>query len=194
MRDLDETDMEILRLLGENARRPFSDIGEVVELSGPAVSDRVTRLQEAGVINRFTVDVDRSHLHAGVPVFVQVTGASDVDDLKEQIGDADAVEHVFVTADGAVWFYARAQVENVRRWLDGVFGDDDLDYTVTLMDDVEWRPSLDGAEFALTCAECDNTVDIEGRSTRIDEQVYHFCCPLCQSRFEDRYDRLEDGA
>jgi len=46
MRDLDETDMEILSLLAENARRSFSAIGEEVGLSGPAVSDRVTRLQE----------------------------------------------------------------------------------------------------------------------------------------------------
>lgn len=144
MRDLDETDMEILMLLDENARRPFSDIGEVVGLSGPAVSDRVTRLQEAGVINRFTVDVDRSQLHAGVPVFVQVTGASDVDNLKDQIGDADAVEHIFVTADGDVWFYARAQIQNVRRWLGDLLAGDDVDYTVTLIDDVEWRPSLTG--------------------------------------------------
>lgn len=192
MRDLDETDMEILTLLGENARRPFSDIGEVVGLSGPAVSDRVTRLEEAGIINRFTVDVDRSQLHAGIPVFVQVTGTNDVDELKDRIGDADAVEHLFVTADGDIWFYARAQVQNVRRWLDGLL-DDDIDYTVTLMDDVEWRPSLNGAGFALTCAECDNTVDSEGRSARLDSQVYHFCCPSCQSRFEDRYNRLEEG-
>lgn len=193
MRELDETDMEILTLLGEDARRPFSAIGEEVGLSGPAVSDRVARLQEAGIINRFTVDVDRSQLHAGIPVFVQVTGVDDVDDLKARIGDADAVEHLFVTADGAIWFYARAQVQNVRRWLDELL-DEDVDYSVTLMDDVEWRPSLDGTEFALTCAECNNTVDSEGRSTRLDGQVYHFCCPSCQSRFEERYDRLEEGA
>lgn len=193
MRDLDETDMEILMLLDENARRPFSDIGEVVGLSGPAVSDRVTRLQEAGVINRFTVDVDRSQLHAGVPIFVQVTGASDVDNLKDQIGDADAVEHIFVTADGDVWFYARAQIQNVRRWLGDLLAGDDVDYTVTLIDEIEWRPSLTGTEFALTCAECSNTVDSEGRSASIDGQIYHFCCPSCQSRFQDRYDRLEEG-
>ncbi|WP_415378920.1 AsnC family transcriptional regulator [Halosimplex sp. TS25] len=193
MRELDETDMTILTLLGENARRPFSDIGDVVDLSGPAVSDRVTRLQEAGIINRFTVDVDRSQLHAGIPVFVQVTGVDDVDGLKNRIGDADAVEHLFVTADGGIWFYARAQVQNVRRWLDGLL-DDDVEYTVTLMDDVEWRPSLDGTEFALTCAECNNTVDSEGCSARLDGQVYHFCCPSCQSRFEERYERLEEGA
>jgi DNA-binding Lrp family transcriptional regulator len=194
MREFDETDVAILRYLAEDARRPFSDIGDAVGLSGPAVSDRVTRLREAGVVNRFTVDVDRSQLHAGVPVFVQVRGAADVDALRDWVGEADAVEHVFVTADGEVWFYARAQVENVRQWVDGLLGDADADFSVTLMDDVSWHPSLDGAEFALTCAECGNTVDSEGSSTRIDDQVYHFCCPSCQGRFEDRYERLEADA
>ena len=196
MRDLDETDTEILTLLGEDARRPFSEIADEVGLSGPAVSDRVSRLQEAGVINRFTVDVDRSQLQAGIPVFVQVDITNgDVDDLTDQIGDADAVEHVFVTADGEIWFYARAQVQNVRRWLDGLLVDTDgVDYTVTLMDDVDWRPSLDGTEFALTCVEGTNTVDSQGESTRLDGQVYHFCCPSCQSRFEERYTRLEESA
>lgn len=194
MRRLDETDMEILTLLGENARRPFSDIGEVVGLSGPAVSNRVNRLQEAGIINRFTIDVDRSQLHAGIPVFVQVTEIDDkADELQDRIRDEDAVEYIFVTVDSGVWFYGRAHVQNVRQWLDGLLGED-VDYSVTLMDEVEWRPSLDGTEFALTCAECSNTVDNEGQSTRLDGQVYHFCCPLCQSRFEDRYDRLEEGA
>jgi DNA-binding Lrp family transcriptional regulator len=194
MREFDETDVAILRYLAEDARRPFRDIGDAVGLSGPAVSDRVTRLREAGVVNRFTVDVDRSQLHAGVPVFVQVRGAADVDALRDWVGEADAVEHVFVTADGEVWFYARAQVENVRQWVDGLLGDADADFSVTLMDDVSWHPSLDGAEFALTCAECGNTVDSEGSSTRIDDQVYHFCCPSCQGRFEDRYERLEADA
>ena len=45
MRELDETDVQILSLLAEDARRPYSDIGETVGLSGPAVSDRVTRLR-----------------------------------------------------------------------------------------------------------------------------------------------------
>ncbi|WP_276256146.1 AsnC family transcriptional regulator [Halomontanus rarus] len=196
MRELDETDMEILRLLSENARRPFSDIAEEVGLSGPAVSDRVQRLREAGVIDRFTVDVDHSQLQAGVPVFVRASGGIDVvDDLRDRIGAADAVEYVFVTADGDILFYARAQVQNVRRWLDGLFaGAGDVDCEVTLIDEVEWRPSLEGTEFALTCAECGNTVDNEGESTRIDGQMYHFCCPSCRSRFEDRYDRIEEGA
>lgn len=48
MRDLDETDRQILRLLLENGRRPFSGIAETVGLSPPAVSDRVDRLESLG--------------------------------------------------------------------------------------------------------------------------------------------------
>lgn len=196
MRDLDETDLEILSLLGEDARRPYSEIADEIGLSGPAVSDRITRLQDAGVINRFTIDVDHSQLRAGIPVFVQVdVPPSGFDDLRDQIGDEEAVEHVFVTADGDIWFYARAQVQNVRQWLDELIAEaGDVNYTVTLMDDYEWRPSLGGTEFALTCAECGNTVDSEGESARIDGQMYHFCCPSCRDRFEERYNRLEEGA
>ena len=62
--------LEILQLLLSNARRPYSDIADVVGLSAPAVSDRVARLQEMGITNRFTLDVDRSQLRKGIPVLV----------------------------------------------------------------------------------------------------------------------------
>jgi len=112
MREFDETDVAILRYLAEDARRPFSDIGDAVGLSGPAVSDRVTRLREAGVVNRFTVDVDRSQLHAGVPVFVQVRGAADVDALRDWVGEGGRRRARVRHRRREVWFYARAQVEN----------------------------------------------------------------------------------
>ncbi|MFB6104812.1 MAG: TRASH domain-containing protein, partial [Halobacteriaceae archaeon] len=71
---------------------------------------------------------------------------------------------------------------------------DGADYTVTLVDDYEWTPSVDGTEFALNCAECGNTVDSEGETTRIDGDVYHFCCPSCASRFQERYTRHAEQA
>ena len=195
MRELDETDMEIMALLAEDARRPFSDLGEEVGLSGPAVSERVKRLQESGVIEGFTIDVDRSQLRAGVPVFVRVdVGDGDLEALRTRIVDDEAVEHVFVTADGDVLFYARAESQRVRQWLDGLLDGEAADYDVTLVDQVTWTPTIDGTEFALTCAECGNTVDSEGESARIDDDVYHFCCPSCRGRFEERFERLEAGA
>lgn len=196
MRNLDDTDLEILSLLAENARRPFSDIGEEVGLSGPAVSDRVKRLQESDIINNFTIDVNRAHLRAGVPVFIQAKiGSASLETARERVRESDGVEHVFITSEGELWFYARVEAQNVRQWVNGLFDEiDGVEYTVTLIDEVAWTPSVDGVEFALTCAECGNTVDNEGETMRIDGEIYHFCCPSCLARFEDRYQRFEEGA
>ena len=203
MRDLDETDLEILSLLAADARRPFSEIGDRVGLSGPAVSDRVTRLEETGVIKGFTVDVDRTKLRAGVPVLIDAAlpvggaspdGTAPLDAARERAREADAVEHVFVTAEGDLRVYARVDGRTAREWVAGLFDGIAVDdYAVTLVDEFEWTPSIEGAEFALTCAECSNTVDSEGETARIDGEVYHFCCPSCLSRFRERYQRLEEG-
>lgn len=196
MRDLDETDLEILSMLAANARQPFSAIGEAVGLSGPAVSDRVTRLQEAGIINQFTIDIDRSQLRAGVPILVQLEcQAGDHEAVRDRLRDTEGIEHVFVTAEGEVWFYARSEGGAIRNWIDSLLeGFDDIPYSVTLVDELEWTPTVDGMSFALTCAECGNTVDSEGETIRLDGEMYHFCCSSCSARFQDRYQRLEDGA
>jgi len=196
MRDLDETDLEILSHLQADARQSFKDLGDEVGLSGPAVSDRVQQLQDAGIIRQFTIDVDRSQLQAGTEVFVRVSvPPGGVDELETSVRDIDVVEYLFVTADGDLWFHARVPDRNVHRWIEDHLADVVVDdYTVTLLDGAEWQPSLEGTAFALTCAECSNTVDSEGESVRLDDRVYHFCCSSCKSRFEERYERFETDA
>jgi len=195
MSSLDQTDIEILRLLSRDSRRTYTDIAEMVDLSGPAVADRVERLQDAGIIERFTVDLDRTQLGAGAQLFVQVDPKQSFDRVRSRLDEADAVEHVMVTADGELWFNARAEVHSVHPWLRGLLEPaDDAEYTVTLLDEIEWQPSLDGTEFALTCAECGNTVDSEGESEWIDEEMRHFCCSTCRDQFNEQLNQLKDGA
>ena len=47
---LDEKDNEIIRLLCENARLSYSEIGERIQLSRTAVKTRVSDLEEMGII------------------------------------------------------------------------------------------------------------------------------------------------
>lgn len=195
MSTLDETDVHILELLVADARRPYSDIAEEVDLSPPAVSDRIDRLRDSGVIRGFTVDVDRSQLRAGVPVLVTLELPADaVNEVREAVSSAEAVEHVFVTAESAVVFYARFRADAVREQLGRLVDLSRVDgYEVTVVSDAEWTPSLGGAEFALSCAECGNTVTSEGRSERFDGDRYHFCCPSCLAQFRERYAAFEAG-
>jgi len=198
MRDLDETDLQILRLLMSNARRPYSDIADTVGLSAPAVSDRVARLQEAGVINRFTLDLDRSQLRKGVPVLISLdlpTSVLDVSSVKETLLTAGEVEHVFTTAAADLVVYARVPDNDVAGWLADTLGEEVIEgFEVTLLSGADWSPDLGGTEFALTCAQCGNTVDSEGTATRIGGELYQFCCPSCESRFQEKYESLTQNA
>lgn len=198
MHDLDETDLTILQLLMSNARRPYSDIADAVGLSAPAVSDRVAKLQEMGVINRFTLDIDRSQLRGGIPVLITLnlgSAGADTGSIKEQLLDDGAVEHVFTTAEADLVIYARVPDNDIAGWLtDTIDADAFDDFEVTLLAGADWTPDLGGTEFALSCAQCGNTVDSEGTDARIDGELYQFCCPSCKARFEEKYDQLQQGA
>lgn len=196
MSDLDDTDLDILRMLAEDGRRSYSDIGEAVDLSPPAVSDRVSRLREAGVIRRFTIDVDRSTLRAGTPVLLRVTPAiGEREAIRGALSDDGAVEHVFLTADGDVLAHARVPHGPTYEWVESTLGPERVaDLEVESLADAEWTPSVGATEFAFECVECGNSVTDEGTTARLDGSLYHFCCPTCESRFSERYDRIEDGA
>jgi DNA-binding Lrp family transcriptional regulator/YHS domain-containing protein len=196
MPGLDDTDHEILRLLLEDARRPYSDIAERVDLSAPAVSDRVDRLAEMGLIRGFTVDVDRSLLRSGVPVLIEIDAKPGrAADIASSVSDADTVERVYRTAGGRVVLVATVPRTDASEVLGDHVDIGDVDsYEVRLVADSEWAPGLGAAEFAPDCAECGNTVDEEGEQRTLDGERYYFCCGSCAERFVDQYESLKDGA
>ncbi|WP_336359463.1 AsnC family transcriptional regulator [Haladaptatus sp. ZSTT2] len=195
MTSLDDIDRTILRLLVEDARRPYSDIAEEVDRSPPTVADRVERLQDLGLIKRFTVSLDRSRLSEGLPMLVDLsvrTGATER--VKSGVLGIDGVEHVFTTAEGHVVFQGHLGETNVEALLAEAIALDDIQsYSVDLLSDVSWQPAVGEAAFAPECAECGNTVTAEGTSVVLDGDRYHFCCSSCEARFTDRYEELKQG-
>ncbi len=70
---LDRIGLKILAALQENARMPFSRIGEKVGLSAPAVAERVKKLEEAGVIHGYHAHIDPTAVGRSVSAFIQLT-------------------------------------------------------------------------------------------------------------------------
>jgi DNA-binding Lrp family transcriptional regulator len=195
MRGLDETDTEILRLLLDDGRKAYSEIAEQVGLSAPAVSDRIDRLQDVGLIRRFTVDVDRGLLREGTPVLVTIDGKpGHGDEIHEYIQNQSSVEHVFRTADERFVCTATLPDDSVDSLIGSGFPAEAVQsYDVQLLEASTWTPQLDHAELAPECIECGNTVSTEGERERFDGEVYHFCCASCLSTFRDRYESLSEG-
>lgn len=73
MFELDAYDQKILALLQENARLTFTEIGRRVHLTSPAVTERVKRLEEAGIIGGYSARINLRKLGYSFEAFIQVT-------------------------------------------------------------------------------------------------------------------------
>ncbi|MBB3675369.1 Lrp/AsnC family transcriptional regulator [Modestobacter versicolor] len=69
---LDDVNARLLELLAEDPRRTAAELARRVGMSAPAVRERVTRLEEAGVIRGYRLDVDPAALGLPVTAWVRV--------------------------------------------------------------------------------------------------------------------------
>ena len=69
---MDRTDYQILNILQKDSRTTLKTIGDQVGLTAPAVSERIRRLEEKGIIRGFRIDVDRERLNCGMTGFILV--------------------------------------------------------------------------------------------------------------------------
>ncbi len=76
---MDEIDRVILNELIRNGRASFRELGELAGLSPHAVTPRVRRLVEAGVIERFTAVVDDGSVGRGLDALIDVRLLSTAD-------------------------------------------------------------------------------------------------------------------
>ncbi len=102
-KELDELDWKILRLLVENGRLPFAEIGRRVNLSVPAVAARVRRMEEAEIIAGYHAKINLPKVGLPVLIFVQVwVPVEKYPSFKELIGGMDGVvEWHHVTGDAS---------------------------------------------------------------------------------------------
>jgi Lrp/AsnC family leucine-responsive transcriptional regulator len=92
---LDEVDRGIIERLREDARMTFVDIGKALDVSDATVYNRVKRLNEAGVIKKFTIEVDETAVGKRVSGFILVNvkpGA--VKEVSKQLAEIERVSEV----------------------------------------------------------------------------------------------------
>ena len=74
---LDGTSWAILEALQENGRIPYSELGKKVGLSTPAVSERVRKLEENGIITGYRATLDMQKLGREITAFVSIRSTPD---------------------------------------------------------------------------------------------------------------------
>ncbi len=69
---MDQLDYKILECLKQNARQKASAIGSQISLSVSAVIERIRKLEAAGVITGYTVDLDMKKIGQDVTAFMEI--------------------------------------------------------------------------------------------------------------------------
>ncbi len=77
--ELDDLDLALLGALAADARQSQRALARKVEMSAPAVADRIARLERSGAIRGYRVDVDWAALGYPVVVYLAVTAGPGMD-------------------------------------------------------------------------------------------------------------------
>ncbi|NPV68791.1 MAG: Lrp/AsnC family transcriptional regulator [Anaerolineae bacterium] len=73
----DSVDWQILSELQRNARVPFAELGRRVGLSAPAVTERVRRLEDAGIITGYHATVDLARIGRPIQAIIRLGNPGD---------------------------------------------------------------------------------------------------------------------
>ena len=74
---MDITDHKIIEFLQKDGRISMKDLGKIVGLTSPAVSERVKRLEEAGVIEGYKAIVNPDALGRVIKAFIHISLPND---------------------------------------------------------------------------------------------------------------------
>lgn len=96
---MDNKDKRILQMLIEDSRRPYREISEEVDLSESTVRKRVIKLQEEGIIEKFTIKICREEEQC-IIAFVTVIpkGNSETKELLREAQVLPQCEEVYFLA------------------------------------------------------------------------------------------------
>jgi Lrp/AsnC family leucine-responsive transcriptional regulator len=101
---IDAKDISILSLLQSNSRMTASEIAESVGMSVPAVTERIKKLTEAEIIQKFSAKLDAKKLGFDLSAFIAVVSSSSdhyEDIISESIKNPSVMECHSVTGDGS---------------------------------------------------------------------------------------------
>lgn len=111
---LDKTDIRILKLLANDSRISYAEIAREVHLSRMAVRERVMKMLEEGIIERFTVQLNSKKVGLNTPVFLQVKAVPNkLDDVANALEEYSQIESIYAMT-GKNELYADAFVEDIE--------------------------------------------------------------------------------
>jgi Lrp/AsnC family leucine-responsive transcriptional regulator len=111
--EVDDLDLALLRALASDARQSQRALARQIEMSPPAVADRLARLERAGAIRGYRAEIDWEVLGLPVVVYLAVTAGAgmDLSEIIRAIRALPEAEHMSVVT-GSLDLLVRLRVRD----------------------------------------------------------------------------------
>jgi len=109
---MDEIDQQVIKILKENARTTYVEIGRLLKLSEGTVRNRVQALIDSGVITKFTIEVS---LSVGIRALIMAS-------IEPTIGELNGIEKIYeVTGEyEIVCVVTSANIEGLNQTIEDI--------------------------------------------------------------------------
>lgn len=120
---LNKIDRDILKLLSDNCRISYAEIAREVHLSRMAVRERVMKMMEDGIIEKFTIQLNPSKVGLNAAVFLQISAKpKDIDCVAKELCKYNQIESVYITT-GKNEIHAQGYVDDLITLNDFIFNE-----------------------------------------------------------------------
>ncbi|WP_413927448.1 Lrp/AsnC family transcriptional regulator [Clostridioides sp. ES-S-0001-02] len=91
--DIDEIDLKIINSLKKNSRASTSEISRQVNLSIPAVSERIKKIEQSNIIQKYTIQINREKTKYKLLAFVFINTdlSKSIEEFKKIMLEYDTV-------------------------------------------------------------------------------------------------------
>ncbi|MEZ7495251.1 Lrp/AsnC family transcriptional regulator [Leeuwenhoekiella aequorea] len=116
---LDETDLKILRILQDDAKKTTKDIAKQLHLTASPVYERIRRLEKKGYIKHYVAILDKKMLNRPVTAICMVSlryhNEGFIDTFERQIKELVEVQECYHMA-GKVDFFLKIHLEGLEEY------------------------------------------------------------------------------
>lgn len=191
--ELDNIDLTIVNELIKDGCLSLRDISRVTGLSAPALSSRIKRMKDAGIIKGTTVIIDRSKISDGITVMLLIKcDPSKISNAVQRLASFEEITNVY-RVSGSYSIMVKAEVENMdslnvlSEKTNGIEGVTEINTLIVNEYTKERQKPFKRLKVNLKCEYCGNP--ISGRPYEIEYMGVSrfFCCPTCLGEFKKKY-------
>ena len=111
---LDDLDWKILKALQNDARQTYSEIGHRIGLAHSTIYDRIKRMEEQGVIKKYTtiVDLQRIGIKKITAIVTVFTDPKEIENVAKKMSEFTQVTEVFTSLSEELLVIAKVITED----------------------------------------------------------------------------------